>query len=62
MKKKKGKQGMMVLKIYLEKAYDRVEKDFLEDILHKVGFNDHFMQRFYEVYAQASLSILWNGV
>lgn len=41
MKRRKGKQGVMVMKIDLKKAYDQIEWDFLETILHNVGFENH---------------------
>lgn len=34
MRRKKGKRGWMLLKLDLEKAYDRIRWDFLEDTLY----------------------------
>lgn len=39
MKKKKGKQGLMTLKIDLKEAYDRIEQKVFEAVLHKVVFD-----------------------
>lgn len=63
MKRKKGKQGMMAIKIDLKKAYDRIEWDLLEGVWHKVGFELHLMPLIMKyMYLSASLSVLWNGV
>ena len=35
MRRKKGQKGLMLLKLDLEKAYDRVRWDFLEDTLRR---------------------------
>lgn len=39
MRRKKGKKGWMLLKLDLEKAYDRIRWDFLEDTLKAAGFS-----------------------
>ena len=38
-KKIKGKSGYMVVKLDMEKAYDRLEWDFIKVILTKLGFH-----------------------
>ena len=38
--KKKGKKVELALKLDMNKPYDRVEQDFLEAVLRKMGFHD----------------------
>ena len=38
MKRSKGKQGYMALKLDMEKAYDRMEWGFILKIMEKLGF------------------------
>lgn len=41
--KRSGKIGEMALKLYISKAFDRVEWGCLEKIMQKMGFNDKWV-------------------
>ena len=34
---------MMVVKVDLEKAYDKLRREFVRHTLHDIGFHDHFV-------------------
>lgn len=61
MRRKKGRKGWMLLKLDLEKAYDRVRWDFLEENLEVAGLSEGWRKRIMECVRNPSMSILWNG-
>ncbi|KAK4282132.1 hypothetical protein QN277_013544 [Acacia crassicarpa] len=61
MKKIKGRKGLMALKIDLEKAYDRIQWDFLRNVLVEVGFEPQFINLIMHCVTTVSFNILWNG-
>lgn len=51
----------MIIKVDLEKAYDRVDWDFLRAILRVVGISDSITTVFMNCISSTSLSVIWNG-
>lgn len=61
MRRKKGRQGWMLLKLDWEKAYDRIRWDFLEDTLTAVGLSDNWINWIMRCVAGPTMNLLWNG-
>ncbi|XP_019166674.1 PREDICTED: uncharacterized protein LOC109162425 [Ipomoea nil] len=61
MRIKKGNTGLMAIKIDLEKAYDRLSWNFINDTLFDAGFNDATSRLIMTCVRTTSLSISWNG-
>lgn len=58
---KSGKCSNMAVKLDFNKAYDRVEWDFLEAILRKMGFNEKWINWVMECVSTVSFSVVVNG-
>ena len=56
-----GKNGFMVLKLDMSKAYDKVEWAFLEKFLLKMGFEESWVALIMECITTITYSILVNG-
>ncbi|CAL1393436.1 unnamed protein product [Linum trigynum] len=61
LRKKKGKRGGIVLKIDLEKAYDRLRWDFLRDTLKEVGLPSLWINCIMFCVESNKMRLLWNG-
>lgn len=59
-KKKKGKEGYLGLKLDMSKAYDRVEWQFLEQMMLKTGFSLRYVGLIMRCVSSTSFSILVN--
>uniref|UniRef100_A0A2N9HXU9 CCHC-type domain-containing protein n=1 Tax=Fagus sylvatica TaxID=28930 RepID=A0A2N9HXU9_FAGSY len=58
---KKGRMGHLILKLDLEKAYDRLEWDFIREVLTFFKFPPSFVDLVLECVSTSSFSILVNG-
>lgn len=59
--KRKGKVGYAAIKLNMSKAYDRVEWDFLRDIMLRLGFQSRWVDLIMECVSSVSYSIKVNG-
>lgn len=61
MRVKKGNMGYMILKIDLEKVYDRLSWSFIRQTLQEVGLNQRWIDNIMTCVETSRLAILWNG-
>lgn len=61
MRRGTGRKRGMVVKIDLEKAYDRIDWTFLESVLRTVGFEEGIVSIILGCLRNTQLSVLWNG-
>ena len=59
--RKKGKKWTLALKLDVSKAYDRVEWQFLQGIMEKMGFPTLWIERVMSCVTTPTFSILVNG-
>lgn len=51
----------MTIKVNLEKTYDRVRWDFLNDTLHDAGLLESLVKTIIQSVSSASMQLFWNG-
>jgi hypothetical protein len=56
-----GRVGSMALKLYMSKAYDRVEWGFLKQVRTQMGFHEKWISMIMECISTVSYSLLING-
>ena len=56
----KGKKGFMAIKADLEKAYDRVNWQFLWDSLEEIGLERRLIEVIWHCISSPTTKILWN--
>ncbi|XP_074293448.1 uncharacterized protein LOC141620491 [Silene latifolia] len=61
MRSRKGKTGIMALKLDLEKAYDKLEWPFIEFSLRDMGLATRMINTIMRCIKSATLNVLWNG-
>ncbi|CAL1365946.1 unnamed protein product [Linum trigynum] len=61
LRRRKGKKGGLVIKIDLEKAYDRLRWDFIRDTLKEVGLASSLISRIMTCVERNKMRISWNG-
>ena len=59
--RRKGKEGLMAIKLNISKAYDRVEWAFLEVMMRRLGFSDRWIGLMMICVKTVSYSVLING-
>lgn len=61
MRGKKGENGMMAIKVDLEKAYERLRWEFVMHTLKEIGFLEGFIELIEQCLASYTMQVLVNG-
>uniref|UniRef100_A0A803QF26 Reverse transcriptase domain-containing protein n=1 Tax=Cannabis sativa TaxID=3483 RepID=A0A803QF26_CANSA len=60
-RKRNGKEGYMALKLDLSKAYDRVEWNFLREMMSRMGFHDRFVELIFATISTVRYMVVHDG-
>lgn len=60
-RKHKRKQGLMVMKLDMKKAYDSMEWNFIFQVLQAWGLNEHLNRLIHSCLSSVNFSLLING-
>ena len=60
--KKDGREGFVAIKLDMSKVYDRVEWDFIKQVMEKMGFHEKWIKLIVHCITYVSYSILVNDV
>lgn len=61
MRSRQGNKGHMILKIDLQKAYDRLDWNFIRNTLEEIGMNAKWVNNIMSCVETSKMKILWNG-
>jgi hypothetical protein len=61
LRNKKGKSGACAIKLYMAKAYDRVEWKYLENVMEALGFSTRWRDLVMRCVTSVSFSVRING-
>lgn len=61
MKLTKARKGLVIIKIDLEKAYDRLEWDFIEETMRDAGLPQSLVLVIMKMVSSGSCRLIWNG-